>query len=201
MSETSATRHLVVFARYPTLGGGKRRLAAGVGAVTAVRFQRTVLSHILTRVSHDHRWTTWIAATPDASGLWPSGLRIIPQGRGDLGKRLQRLVTKLPPGPVVIVGSDIPSLTAAPIADAFAKLAGHDAVFGPAPDGGYWLIGLSRTGRRFRPFENVRWSTQDALRDTERAFCPARLAHVASLQDVDDVNDLKQSRWQRLIGA
>jgi uncharacterized protein len=201
MCDTTHEKHLVVFARYPMLGAGKRRLAKGVGAVTAVRFQRTGLAHLLWRVGSDTRWTTWIAATPNGSGPWPAHINIIDQGRGDLGQRLQRVVDALPPGRVVIVGSDIPGITAGLIAKAFTKLAGHEAVFGPASDGGYWLVGLSGTGRRRKPFHDVRWSTHHALADTALAFQPHKIARIAVLRDVDEASDLDGTSWQRLIRA
>jgi glycosyltransferase A (GT-A) superfamily protein (DUF2064 family) len=73
------------------------------------------------------------------------------QGGGDLGVRLRRLLKTLPPGPVVVIGSDTPSVTPADIARAFHALGAADAVFGPARDGGYWLIYGANTG----PVESV----------------------------------------------
>ena len=62
---SSLARHLVIFARWPQLGSGKRRLAAGVGAVEALRFQRVTLSLTVLRLGRDRRWITWLAVTPD----------------------------------------------------------------------------------------------------------------------------------------
>ena len=103
-------QHLVVFARWPTLGSGKRRLSKDIGAVEALRFQRSTLALMLRRLGADRRWITWLAVTPDRSGPWPSRFRLLPQGTGDLGRRMAAVARKLPPGPVVLVGSDIPEL-------------------------------------------------------------------------------------------
>ncbi len=90
--------HLVIFARLPRFGAGKRRLAAGVGPVRALRFQRVTLALTLLRHGADPRWTTWLAVTPDRSGPWPPGFGVLPQGKGDLGERMAR-VAKLIPAP------------------------------------------------------------------------------------------------------
>ncbi|MEQ1697482.1 MAG: DUF2064 domain-containing protein, partial [Hyphomicrobiaceae bacterium] len=132
-------RHLVIFARIPQAGRGKRRLAAGVGDVQAVRFSRVRLAVLSARLARDPRWTTWIAVTPEGAGPRPRGVRIVGQGRGDLGARMGRVFETLPLGPMVIIGSDCPAVGAAHIARAFEALGGRRAVFGPASDGGYWL--------------------------------------------------------------
>ena len=67
---------------------------------------------------------------------------------------------------MVIIGSDIPNIERADIANAFHQLGRHDAVFGPAPDGGYWLVGQSRRRTVLQMFDNVRWSSEHALADT-----------------------------------
>jgi uncharacterized protein len=200
MNQATSAQHLVIFTRYPVAGGGKRRLAAHVGQVQAVRFQRVRLQALLIELSHDPRWTTWLAVTPDRSGPWPPHVNRLSQGRGDLGQRLARIVTALPRGPAIIIGTDIPGIRALHIAAGFQALRGHDAAFGPAPDGGYWLIGLKRTPRARLPFDDVRWSTSHALDDTIRALGTARVAMIDTLEDVDDGAALRRHpAWARTI--
>lgn len=195
-----AERHLVIFARFPVAGAGKRRLAAGIGAVQAVRFQRVRLAHLLGTLGNDPRWRTWLAITPDRSGPWPRHVGALPQGHGDLGQRLARVTKALPCGRIVIIGGDIPGIAPADVAEAFRRLAGTDAVFGPAGDGGYWLIGLRHAPRLRLPFDNVRWSSAHALADTERALGPARIGTLRQLEDVDDVTSLAHHpHWPRRI--
>lgn len=186
--------HLVVFARTPRRGAVKRRLAADIGPDATLAFYRRTLDDVLRRLGTDPRWRTWLAVTPDAdaarSGLWPPvpGVRLIGQGGGDLGARMARPLIEMPPGPVVIVGTDIPDIAPRHIADAFAALGTHDMVFGPATDGGYWLVGARRRPRVPRGlFRDVRWSTEHALADT-LAGLPGdfRTAMLETLDDVDD---------------
>lgn len=196
------TRHLVIFARYPMLGRGKRRLAADIGDVEAVRFQRVRLKLLLMTLRSDWRWRTWLAVTPDGAGPWPNQLGLIRQGFGDLGRRLDHVVKSLPREEVVIIGSDAPDITRGDIANAFTHLAGHDAVIGPALDGGYWLIGLRHRALSRRPFANVRWSSTSALEDTGKALSWASVSYLRPLNDVDDVQSLsRHPTWNRLIAV
>jgi hypothetical protein len=107
---------------------------------------------------------------------------------------MQRLFKRLPPGPILIIGSDIPSIRPAHIAEAFRLLGGADAVLGPAHDGGYWLVGLRRTPRLATPFARVRWSGPHALSDTLANLKGRRVALAARLSDVDTAEDLRRQR-------
>ena len=191
-------------AKRPAMGRVKRRLAREVGATAAVRFYRGSLSRTVLRLAADPRWLTVIALDSIADGaklLSRKRAALMPQGAGDLGVRMQRLFTRLPPGPVVVVGSDIPAIRAAHIAGAFRLLGEADAVFGPAQDGGYWLVGLKRTPRVLAPFARVRWSGPHALADTRANLKGKRVALAARLSDVDRADDLRRERGRfgRLI--
>lgn len=189
-------RHVVIMARAPRLGTVKRRLARDVGALAAWRFYRHALAALAHRLGRDGRWRRWLAVTPDRAlrARWPPAWHVVPQGPGDLGARMARLFRELPPGPVVIVGSDIPDLDATHVARAFARLGDHDWVFGPAGDGGYWLIGARRGRVRRDPFAGVRWSGPHALADTLANLSGARVAFLEELRDVDTGADLRRRR-------
>jgi len=191
---TARSRHLVIFARRPQLGVGKRRLAADVGDVEALRFARSALDRLTRSLGRDSRWRLWLAASPDRPLDWVRAGAAIPQGPGDLGQRLTRVVQGLPPGPVVILGSDTPTVTRADVADAFRALGPNRAVFGPAADGGYWLIGLRRGLGERLPFDGVRWSTADALADTLANLEGCRVAMLREQEDIDDGPALR--RWR-----
>ena len=161
----SLRRHLVIFVKAPRRGQVKTRLARGIGAGPATAFYRQQTDLLLRKLG-DGRWRLWLAVTPDSdtrAKFWPLRLRRFPQGGGDLGRRMQRAFDCLPPGPAVLVGTDIPDLTRAHIATAFAALGAHDVVFGPASDGGYWLVGLRRRPRLPAAFQNVRWSDRKSV--------------------------------------
>ena len=193
------TCHLAIFARAPQMGRVKRRLAEGIGAMAAAHFYRTTLARQIGRLARDGRWTVWLFVTPDGSLGHPAwhGVarsRVIAQGQGDLGQRMKRPFRILPPGPVVLVGSDIPAMRPDHIARAFRSLGHHDLVFGPASDGGFWLIGARRAKPLPRSlFARVRWSTGHALADTLTTI-PARLSTgmVDTLDDIDDAQDLRR---------
>ena len=186
--------HLVIFAKAPRLGRVKTRLARHIGGVGAWAFYRGMLAGLTRRLGRDRRWRCWLAVSPDQSifdrGLWhaaaPGCRSFLSQGGGDLGARMARVMALLPPGPVVLIGSDIPGIQSKMIARAFKLLGNHDAVFGPAPDGGYWLVGLRRRPHFSDPFGGVRWSTSHALADSRANLAGLRIALIDELEDVDD---------------
>jgi uncharacterized protein len=187
---------LVVMAKLPVAGSVKTRLARDIGVAAATRFARATAAALLQRVGHDRRWQTILAVAPDSgawSRAWPGGLARMPQGRGDLGARMQRIFDDPHAGPVVIVGTDVPGIRPGHISQAFRLLGRHDAVFGPASDGGYWLVGLRRRPRVPRPFANVRWSSPHALADTLANLASCKVAFVATLSDVDDAQAFRLS--------
>jgi uncharacterized protein len=184
-------RHVVLFARAPQLGSGKRRLARDIGAVAALRFERLMLARMLRRLARDRRWRLRLAVTPDRARhrkrLWPRDVSIIAQGGGDLGQRMYCALAACPPGPAVLIGTDIPALAPDHIADAFRLLGNHDLVFGPAADGGFWLVGARRSPRLPPLFGEVRWSNPNALADVLANLSRrVSVGFAARLADVDD---------------
>jgi glycosyltransferase A (GT-A) superfamily protein (DUF2064 family) len=127
----------------------------------------------------------------------PKPLRVA-QGKGGIGQRMQRIFDRNGRGPLIIVGTDIPFVTASVIADAFRRLASADAVFGPAEDGGYWLVGLRCRPRRLAPFANVRWSTKHSLGDTLENLTGHRVAFAKTLFDIDTVTDYRRYSRARM---
>lgn len=192
-------RHLIVFTRPARLGAVKTRLAAGIGAGEAWRFHRGSVRALLARAARNPRWRTWLAVPSEAIGevdrSWPAGLKRLDQGRGDIGRRMAHAFDRLPPGPAVLIGGDIPAVRSHHIAAAFDALGRAEAVFGPAADGGFWLVGFARRARRLDPFTGVRWSSPHALADTlARLPKDVRVAFVETLEDVDDA--VAHARWR-----
>ncbi|MEM1163199.1 MAG: TIGR04282 family arsenosugar biosynthesis glycosyltransferase [Pseudomonadota bacterium] len=186
---------LVIFVKEPRAGRVKTRLGRDIGMTSAAWWFRHQVSRLLRQVGDDPRWRTVLAVSPDTAVLsraWPAHLPRWPQGRGDLGDRMGRAFRQMPPGPVIIVGADIPGITRGRIADSFAALRSNDAVLGPAPDGGYWLIGLRRGGCPIprKLFDGVRWSTEHAMADTVATMAGLKIARTITLADVDTRADL-----------
>lgn len=186
---------LVVMVKEPHPGRVKTRLGRDLGMVGAAWWFRHQTAQLLRRL-RDPRWDLVLAVSPDAEGLasrvWPADLPRLAQGCGGLGDRMSAAFEVMPAGPVCVIGADIPGVTRAHVARAFAALGAAEAVFGPAPDGGYWLIGLKRRRRHAGLFDGVRWSTEHALTDTVASLRGARLAYVDTLRDVDTVADLEK---------
>ncbi|QFT79335.1 2-phospho-L-lactate guanylyltransferase [Roseovarius sp. THAF27] len=188
-------RQLVVMLKEPRPGRVKTRLARDIGPVAATWWVRHQTTRLLRRL-RDPRWDLVLAVAPDVAGLssraWPDDRERMPQGPGNLGDRMARVMRTRPPGPVCIIGGDIPGITPAHIARAFASLGRNDAVFGPAPDGGYWLIGMKRTRAVPATFlQDVRWSTEHALADSRATLPDSRIGLVDTLRDVDTADDLR----------
>ncbi len=184
---------LIVMVKEPRPGRVKTRLGRDIGMTSAAWWFRHQARGLLRRVE-DRRWQTLLAVSPDAEGLqsriWPNHLLRIAQGSGNLGARMGRLFHTLPMGPVVIIGADIPGISRAHIARAFAALGNHASVLGPAPDGGFWLIGLKRVSPPPKTlFYGVRWSTAQTMTDT-LATLPRPIAMIDTLNDIDTAADL-----------
>jgi len=87
---------------------------------------------------------------------------------------------------------DCPQVTRNDIADGFEALKKYKAVFGPADDGGFWLMGM-RGPVSAKVFEDVRWSHKDTLSDIERNI-GGQVHHLRTLIDVDDLKALQALR-------
>lgn len=192
-------RWLVIFVKEPRPGRVKTRLGRDIGLVPAAWWFRHQTKRLIRRLSADPRWRTVIAVSPDREGLtsrvWPANVPRWPQGGGSLGDRMGRAFRQFPPGPVVVIGADIPDITPARIAEGFGILGDCEAVLGPAPDGGFWMIGLRR-GARAIPvglFEGVRWSSEAAMQHTAASLAPLSIGYAATLRDIDTAGDLTRS--------
>ncbi|WP_132861858.1 TIGR04282 family arsenosugar biosynthesis glycosyltransferase [Shimia isoporae] len=178
----------------PHPGRVKTRLGRDIGLTAAAWWFRHQSASLIRRL-RDPRWELTLAVSPDVEGLesrvWPQDVPRVPQGTGNLGDRMGRILRHMPVGPVCIIGADIPGITRGHIAAAFQSLGDNEATFGPAPDGGYWLVGLKRVNPPPPSlFAGVRWSTKHALSDSRATLKGYRVATLAALADVDTATDL-----------
>lgn len=181
---------VILFLRVPAIGRGKSRLAKDIGKVEAWRLSRAMTAGALRR-ARDPRWRLVVRVTPDGALKGAE-----PQGRGDLGQRLQRAIRAHASGPVAVIGTDIPDLDAARIATAFKAARRTGAAIGPADDGGFWILALSARRARAVAFPGVRWSTATTCEDTIAALDGA-VARLETLIDVDDAASLTAWRASR----
>ena len=145
MKITSGAAQLVVIAKEPVAGRVKTRLTPPFTPSQAARLAEASLEDSLTTVARAPA-TQRVLALDGLPGNWlPDGFVVIPQRGNGLDERLAAAFAdtyRLRPEPVVLIGMDTPQVTASLLADALGLLGGHDAVFGPATDGGFWLLGL-----------------------------------------------------------
>lgn len=188
-------RRLIVMVKEPRLGMVKSRLGRQIGATAATRFYRAASATLIARLGSDPRWRLRLAVAPDlapAYGGWPGRGERVPQGRGDIGERMLRLLRAASAERAVLIGSDIPAVRPAHIAEAFGALSRNDLVFGPAEDGGFWLIGLRRGRAPKSLFDDVRWSGPDALSDSLASAAGCSIGFAATLSDVDDADSYRR---------
>lgn len=177
----------------PRPGRVKTRLGRSIGMAEAAWWYRRQVRALLRRLQ-DPRWDLALAVTPDFEGMasrcWPVRLRRIPQGNGDLGQRMARVLA-MTTGPSVLIGSDIPGVERRHVARAFRALGGSPSVIGPAMDGGFWLVGLRHPGASPAGlFHGVVWSHSETRRQTLPTL-PQPVAMVDALADIDEAADLR----------
>ena len=194
----SVASQLVVLARWPAPGRCKRRLASSLGVEAAARVQARLTGHTLAVARQ-----LGIELVLAVDGLAPRAARrlgdqlgvgrIVLQGRGGLGVRMQRQFKRAATERarrVVLIGSDLPQLERADLASAFAALDHQEAVLGPACDGGYWLIGLRRPEPAL--MEGIAWGSEQVLEQTLAALARRGLepALLPWRRDLDRGEDL-----------
>ena len=187
---------LYVVAKAPIMGRAKTRLAADIGPAHAKRIYRSLMGQVLRQVQ-DPRWDTVLAVTPPhLLGHVPDweGFDQIPQVSGSLTHRLGALFSRK--GPTLTIGTDCPQVHSNDIAAAFRVLRSRDHVFGPASDGGFWLMG-TRGPLPLGFFDGVRWSHDETLADV-KARTNGNYAELRTLTDVDDLKALRLLRRSRL---
>jgi rSAM/selenodomain-associated transferase 1 len=126
---------------------------------------------------------------------WPKSVKFIQKG-ADLGEKMQNAFEKgFKDGfeKICLIGSDLPDLSAKIIEQGFDKLDDKPVVFGPAEDGGYYLVGM--TNKHYSIFQNKQWSTDSLLEKTliELKEKGIRFSLLKTLNDIDTVEDLEKS--------
>ncbi|MEL7152871.1 MAG: DUF2064 domain-containing protein, partial [Pseudomonadota bacterium] len=164
--------------------------------IEAAWWYRHHMSRLLSHVK-DPRWRSVAAFAPDRARTLPGEVRDHwPQGRGDLGRRMMRMLRRAG-SPSLLIGSDIHGLTHVHITRAWRTLGKNDAVIGPSPDGGFWLLGLKHPRRHpVNCLDGARWSSPYALMDTVKRL-GGRTALTDMLQDIDTVEDLAMTSVHR----
>lgn len=189
---------IIVFAKAPVPGLAKTRLAPALGEAGAAVLAERMLRQALAQAVAAYVGPVELCAAPDAShpalqaAAAEHGVRLTEQGTGDLGLRMHRAFARslMHHGRVLLIGTDAPSLDAGVLRQAASALQDHDAVFVPALDGGYALVGQRRADPRW--FSDMRWSHDRVMEDTRERLRAAgvRWAELPAVADIDEPADL-----------
>ena len=189
---------VIVFAKAPVAGFAKTRLIPALGARGAAALALRLLEHAMRQARLAGPAALELCCAPEAGhaafSTWAgdAGVTLTGQGDGDLGQRMTRALERgLQQQPrVILIGTDAPGLDAAVLHSAAAALASHDAVFVPALDGGYVLVGL----RKLLPtlFEGMTWSVPTVMQETRERLrrAGALSLELPALADIDVPADL-----------
>jgi rSAM/selenodomain-associated transferase 1 len=201
MESDQIQEKLIVFTRYPKPGTTKTRLAKALGDFEAAAIQKKLTEHTILQV------TKLMKLYPVSVSIYFDGgsrekiqewlgpdYSYRDQGRGDLGQRLANAFAEAFTRKykrIVIIGTDCPYLKAGHMKQAFDSLRQKDLALGPATDGGYYLIGLSREEKSL--FKNISWGTDTVLAKTLNIAAERGLSIdlLETLSDVDRPEDLK----------
>lgn len=189
---------IIVFAKAPVAGHAKTRLIPALGASGAARLASRMLDHAAAAACEAALGPVELCATPDAADpafttlVRRHGITLAYQGEGSLGTRMHRALSRVLATcrPALLMGTDAPQLDAAMLRQAARRLEDHDAVFVPARDGGYVLVGLHRPHPEL--FAAIAWSTptvMGATRDRAQSL-GLRMHELPAIPDVDEPDDL-----------
>ncbi len=196
---------LLVFVKHPHPGSAKTRLIPALGPEIAAALYQVLAEQEIRNTrpeAGEYRRMFFFApeeAEAEVAG-WLPGERLLPQLGTDLGARMSAaFAAAFAAGAerAAIIGTDVPWVSRQTVVEAFRALDGHDVVLGPAQDGGYYLLALSR--HRPALFEDIPWSTPSALSATaDRAGALGLSVHLLDpMRDIDTIEDLR-AEWQRL---
>ncbi|RJQ45301.1 MAG: glycosyltransferase [Nitrospiraceae bacterium] len=192
------TNALIIIAKYPEKGQVKTRLNGHLSDEDILKLYISLLKQTVSKLNNIPYADTFIAFAPaNAEDYFLHfGVSLIPLNEGDLGVRMFNSFNHVFSSgykKAVLVGADIPDITPAIIQKAFDILSGNDTVFGPAKDGGYYLVGMRKLIREI--FLNVPWSSAQTLKKSiEQANKFGYSAGLTEmLSDIDTIEDVKRA--------
>lgn len=196
---------LLVFVKHPQPGAAKTRLIPALGPENAADLYRVLAEEEVRRTRpHGREYRRLFFFAPEEArtevASWITGETLLPQEGDDLGARMSAaFASAFASGArrVAVIGTDLPWVSREIVLEAFASLDDHDVVIGPAQDGGYYLLALSR--HRPALFDGIAWSTPAVLSATaERAGALGLTVRLLEpLRDIDTIEDLR-AEWERV---
>ncbi|MEX0813589.1 MAG: TIGR04282 family arsenosugar biosynthesis glycosyltransferase [Chitinophagales bacterium] len=186
---------LIIFVKNPVAGMVKTRLAEGSSIDQALEIYLQLLNYTLQickKLSNCEKYVFYSDKIDTGDAWAKNGFHQRLQKGTDLGKRMSRAfeeVFSLGHKNCIIIGSDCPQINTIHLDTAFEKLDNHDAVIGPANDGGYYLLGMKKQHRTL--FENKKWSSTSVFLDTLKDLKALQLKTyiLPELIDIDTMED------------
>jgi rSAM/selenodomain-associated transferase 1 len=192
---TAELTSIALMARAPVAGQAKTRLIPALGAAGAAALAERLLEHAVAQAAAAALGPVALWVTPDATHpvfarlVARHGITLALQPPGDLGARMAAVFAQAR-APLLLMGTDAPTLDTALLRAAARALREHDAVFVPALDGGYALVGLRRPAPSL--FHDMPWSTPQVMAQTRLRLAAAGLRHaeLTAIADIDEPADL-----------
>jgi rSAM/selenodomain-associated transferase 1 len=183
---------LIIFLKNLEYGKVKTRLAATLGHETAMEIYRLLLEHTRAVTENIKIDKFLFYSDQIEEDEWPTDFSKYVQEGGDLGERMLnafRLLFSKDYEKLVIIGTDCLELNSGIIESSLTELEKTDAVIGPAKDGGYYLLGLTKECPFL--FRNITWSSESVLQQTVTILDQKKLSYsfLETLNDIDEAED------------
>ncbi|WP_027357821.1 TIGR04282 family arsenosugar biosynthesis glycosyltransferase [Desulforegula conservatrix] len=202
MIKSHPSKTIIIFAKYPEPGKVKTRLSSSLGHEQSCLIYQAMLSDLIDKFAFQKLFSCCFyiyppeAATSFSAEYSLSVDNVLPQKGSDLGGRMfNSFMEQISLGfdQIACFGSDIPAISLDHIDSAFSALSSHDAVLGPAEDGGYYLIGLNKESLCESFFTGIAWSSPSVFSETVSKIKNRGLTHdtIMPLRDLDDLSDLQ----------
>ncbi len=202
------TIDIAIFARAPVPGTAKTRLIPRLGAEGAAELHAALVRKALQIALGSSLGPVTLWCTPDPYHPFFAGLQrefgvgLCTQPEGDLGDRMLAAFQAHAPKPLLLIGTDCPVLSPDDLRRAAADLIeGADAVFLPAEDGGYALVGLKRPIADI--FHAMSWGDDTVMSETRKrlSLLGAKWTEPAVVWDVDRPEDVDRLWASGLLPA
>ncbi len=186
---------VIVFTKNPELGKCKTRLAKSIGNEKALQVYKALIQHTAKTIGKvDVNRVVFYSKKIQTQDFWDDALFIKQvQSQGHLGQKMQAAFEwgfAQGYSKICIVGSDLMELEPRDIEEAFQQLEDKDVVFGPANDGGYYLMGMNSLYKE--AFLDKAWSTNTVLKNTLEDLKSLNVALLETKTDIDTLEDLKK---------
>ena len=199
-------------AKWHAYGRCKNRLSKDIGKISSAKVQKKMTSHTVSVAKFlENKGLIDISLAISGLGFknskrWSNELGIKNfnlQGRGSLGEKMRRqiLINKkfnfTKTKNIIFIGTDLPDFCHMDLLNTLKKLKKNDLILGPSNDGGYWLIAFSErllSTNLYLPFINIKWGTEDVLKQTINNFFSMNLKHdfLHRKIDIDTIVDIEK---------